>query len=347
MSDNQKKIGIGVVAALLCCVAFYFLYWVKTPAYSLNIIREAIQKHDVTTFERHVDMDTLYPKAFDDFLVATDKIEGKNTLANPLAAGFIQMFKPPVVAALKAATIEGIKGEENNSTEKKDDAANMANNIKGRSGLDKSVFKDVSVISSEGDTSIVAIKLHNRKVDKDFDLKVKMKKLDDGKWRVKEITNLVDFIVEEHKAEVAKLAELDKPIKDKIYKAVKIDSTSGQIWSEGDWFPTWKAKGDIRLKNLTEKDIKAVKGYIQIRDKKNQVVKSSDLITSTPIKANTVGMLFAQMKINEYDDKEKVLTTTPAKEFHLAVKIMEVHYTDGTSLARPYALPDPDEKKSK
>ena len=70
-----------------------FLYWVRTPIYSINIIKEAVQKHDVATFERHVDMDTLYTKAFDDFLVATDKIEGKNSLNNPLAIGFSQMLK--------------------------------------------------------------------------------------------------------------------------------------------------------------------------------------------------------------------------------------------------------------
>lgn len=75
MNSNAKKIGLGIVIAILCAIAFYFLYWIKTPAYSLNIIRESVEKHDVATFEKHVDMDTLYTKAFDDGIVAVDKIQ--------------------------------------------------------------------------------------------------------------------------------------------------------------------------------------------------------------------------------------------------------------------------------
>ena len=105
MSNCQKKIGIGVIVAILCAVAFYFLYWIKTPVYSLNIIKESIQKHDTTTFEKHVDMDTLYVKAFDDSIVAMSRIQGDDTLSNPFAAGIIQMLKPTVVSALKQQTI--------------------------------------------------------------------------------------------------------------------------------------------------------------------------------------------------------------------------------------------------
>ena len=66
MNENVKKIGLGVVVAILCALAYYFLYWTKTPVYSANIIRESIAKHDVVTFEKHVDMDTLYGKGYDD-----------------------------------------------------------------------------------------------------------------------------------------------------------------------------------------------------------------------------------------------------------------------------------------
>ena len=70
MTNNQKKIGIGIVIAVLCALAFYFLYWVKSPVYSLNIIKDSIQKHDVNTFEKHVDMDTLYGTLYNRALAA-------------------------------------------------------------------------------------------------------------------------------------------------------------------------------------------------------------------------------------------------------------------------------------
>ena len=60
MSSNAKKIGLGIVIAILCAIAFYFLYWIKTPAYSLNIIRESVVKHDVATFEKLRDLGVTF-----------------------------------------------------------------------------------------------------------------------------------------------------------------------------------------------------------------------------------------------------------------------------------------------
>lgn len=344
MTENQKKIGIGVIVGVVCLIAFYFLYWVKTPIYSINIIKEAVQKHDVATFERHVDMDTLYTKAFDDFLVATDKIEGKNRLNNPLAIGFIQMLKPPVVSALKAATIEAIKGENKNVTAKEETADNVAKNIKSRSGLDKAVFKDMSVISKEGDTAIVLITIHNRKVDKDFNLKIKMIKLDDGKWTLKEVTNLVEFMVEVDNAEKLKLAELDKPIKEEIYKNVKQVEIRGGWGNEGGYFPNWVAASGIKLKNISGKDIKNIKGYIQWRKVADQsIVKITPLLETGAVNKDGTGELYAKISLNEYSDEDKAIIQAKNKELALQLKVMSIEFADGNLLARPTALPDPDD----
>ncbi len=89
MTSSQKKIGIVVIVAIICVAAFYFLYWIKTPTYSLGLVREAVQKHDIEMFEKHVDLDTLYTKGFDEAIVAVNKIQGGTVLSNPLAAGFI------------------------------------------------------------------------------------------------------------------------------------------------------------------------------------------------------------------------------------------------------------------
>lgn len=341
MMNNKKMIGIGILIGIICLVSFYFLYWIRTPIYSINIIKEAVQKHDVTTFERHVDMDTLYTKAFDDFIVATDKIEGKNSFSNPFAVGFIQMLKPPVVAALKAITIEGVKGENKDVTAKSDDADKMATNIKGRSGLDKAVFKDVSVISKEGDAAIVSIKIYNHKVDKDFNLKVKMIKLDDGKWRLKEITNLVEFMVEVNNAEKIKLAELDKPIKEEIYKNVKPDGIRGGWRNEGTYFPIWVAESGFKLKNVSGKDIKNVKGHIEwIKMIDKSVVKISPLLATGPINKDGSGELYSKVSLNEYSDEDRVIIQAKDKELTIRVKVMSIEFADGSSLVRPTTLPD-------
>lgn len=43
MMNNKKMIGIGILIGIICLVSFYFLYWIRTPIYSINIIKEAVQ----------------------------------------------------------------------------------------------------------------------------------------------------------------------------------------------------------------------------------------------------------------------------------------------------------------
>ena len=203
MNENVKKIGLGVVVAILCALAYYFLYWTKTPVYSANIIRESIAKHDVVTFEKHVDMDTLYGKGYDDAIIAIDRIEGNGISTNPFAMGILQMMKPAIVNELKAKTLEEIKGVDNWQSSKKNQATKMAEDLQEKADVKNADFKDITVVSKENGEAIVALTLHNKKFNKDFELKVKMAELQDGTWKLKEITNLVDFLVEVDKADKA------------------------------------------------------------------------------------------------------------------------------------------------
>ena len=201
MNENVKKIGLGVVVAILCALAYYFLYWTKTPVYSANIIRESIAKHDVVTFEKHVDMDTLYGKGYDDAIIAIDRIEGNGISTNPFAMGILQMMKPAIVNELKAKTLEEIKGVDNGQSSKKNQATKMAEDLQEKADVKNADFKDITVVSKEKGEAIVALTLHNKKFNKDFELKVKMAELQDGTWKLKEIINLVEFLVEVDKAD--------------------------------------------------------------------------------------------------------------------------------------------------
>ena len=195
-------------------------------------------------------MDTLYTKAFDDGVVAVDKIQGEGTLSNPMAVGFLQMLKPPVVAALKNETIEYVKGEKENK------AHDFAKGMKNESGIDNSKLKDITVVSKDNNEAIVALTLYNQKIDKNFDLKVKMTKLNDGTWKLKEITNLVEFLVEVDKAEKKKLVELNKSIVAELKKAVPVTAANVKLNSDGNpFFASYWLSYGIELQNNTDKNI--------------------------------------------------------------------------------------------
>lgn len=61
-------------------------------------------------------------------------------------------------------------------------------------------YSGVKSTQIDGNIAIVTLTLHDKKVDKDFDLKIKMRSIDNGEWQVVEVTNLIEFMQEQEKA---------------------------------------------------------------------------------------------------------------------------------------------------
>ena len=113
----------------------------------------------------------------------------------------------------------------------------------------------------------MSISLYNKDLEKNLDVKIKMNKLDNGQWRVKEVTNLVQLLEEIKKAEIAKAKAEDKISREKIYKIVNIKLMDAHIEKSGDYFPTYKLITTVDIPNTSENDVKNVLPLIQYNDK--------------------------------------------------------------------------------
>jgi hypothetical protein len=198
---NTKPIKItaiilAFIAAALIPVAFYFFYWIKTPTYSLKIIKDSYRAHDLATFEKHVDLDSIFGEAFDVWVVTDLKIKGievGSDADSAIAMSFIQAFKPMTIETLKNHAISKVLDTPqtySNAYER-----DRLKNWDKISGIDHSECIDASVLDTKDDTATIAIKIHNNQVDKDYQLNATMTKLPDGYWCVKEITNLSDYFL--------------------------------------------------------------------------------------------------------------------------------------------------------
>lgn len=218
MSNLLKKLGAGLLVLAVAGFAFFFLYVVKTPHYSLYQIHKAVQSHDTTLFEQHVDLDSIYGKGIDDLIVSA--VKGKKTIGLDIfTAGILKLVKPTVVHALCDATLESIRkvpakdkvqpgqNENGQTIQKKEDKKNKKENsipllqkMKERVDVSNLKIKDASVTTNEGGTADVAVVLHNHKLNKDFNVTMRMTKLYNGEWQIKEITNFVEFLTEVEEA---------------------------------------------------------------------------------------------------------------------------------------------------
>ena len=80
MKSKKTLALILVLVAVLAGAAFYFLYFIRTPAYALNQARLALKEHNTQKFEQYVDLDSVLNNAFDDIIKAESKINNLSEL---------------------------------------------------------------------------------------------------------------------------------------------------------------------------------------------------------------------------------------------------------------------------
>ena len=110
----NKKIMAALVAVLLIAAGIGgYIYYKRTPAYSLTLIQDAVKDHNWDKFSRHVDVQELSESVFDDLImVAMEEDKTMDSATKQMAAGFAQMFKPMVTKAVEETMKEYVeKGE--------------------------------------------------------------------------------------------------------------------------------------------------------------------------------------------------------------------------------------------
>ena len=204
--DLWIKISIALLTLILLGTSFYFLYWIRTPEYSLNLIRTSVKQQDVTTFQKHVDLDTLLSHSFDSLVEAQIELDPK--INAQLVKGMAFFAKPIATTALKGYILNeiGTSKLERKATEPTDKKSNeqVVNDFSEKSGFASLEFKGFGSTKTDGDIALVEIKLFDKELKKDFTLLLKMAKLDEGTWRLIKIENLKQHLVEYSKAQKSK-----------------------------------------------------------------------------------------------------------------------------------------------
>ena len=187
-SSLVKKIILILALLLACAAGWYFLYWSKTPAYAAAEIQQALKKKDLQLFKERVDLDKVYSSAVDDtasYLASDGRPE------HALAASLLKMLK-------KQAVDEMVRQTEIRFTENSEkDASGRAGKIMSASlGSAALSLTDVLDVKEKDGKALVNVKVHDKKLDKDFTWQVLMEKDVNGNWTAVKIVNLKDYLKE-------------------------------------------------------------------------------------------------------------------------------------------------------
>ncbi|GAB2460139.1 hypothetical protein GCM10011375_10410 [Hymenobacter qilianensis] len=193
----MKKVLLLALLIIIGVGGYWYYRTVVTasPQYSLAQAANAVRTHDVTTFERYVDVNRVARNLVDQVSDESSALEGLN-VNGAIIQSALRLLKPQLA---QSATQEVRLYIESGSAE----AAAAGQNIGGMNvsvlGLAGRVigpnpqFKGIKYVNQKDDQTLVGLEITQPQYDTTLVLELKM--LDQGDyWRVTEIANMGTLI---------------------------------------------------------------------------------------------------------------------------------------------------------
>ncbi len=235
-----------VVIVLLVAGAGVFLYQRahrQTPEYALNEIRASLDKHDLNTFEKYVDingvLESSYPGLMEGLIDSESVITDD---AKTAMVDIVSMMKDPILASFKTNIEQYVatgSWTQNNAKENEASGKTEASELLTRSGLSQLEFRNIEGITptQNKNTVIANIRAYQHETESEFVFEAVLDKNEDGTWRVNEIRNFKDFIMAVSQArqeQLNKYMQTTEAIIDKHNKIVReAEMKYGDILSSG------------------------------------------------------------------------------------------------------------------
>ena len=193
---------VGILLEILlagAAAAFYFLYYVHTPAYSMNALQKAVVSHNTEEFQKYVDLDAVLNK-------------GANDLSN-----LVDADSPDKQMILDGSLVEKTKEDilyfVANEKWPQEENVSQVTAFQDKIGLRTMIMKKVEYVSKDpvieadegeeaaegseskaSETATVAVRVFEPNYGDSFVLKFKMRQTDDESWQIYDIINYAEFV---------------------------------------------------------------------------------------------------------------------------------------------------------
>jgi len=324
-------IGLGAAGGLW--------YWTRTPEYSLNKAREAMESHDWVTFQKYVDVDAFTAKVVDQGINYALRDADVEDSMRTIIAERGQAVKPQMVAATKEQIQVFVeKGNLDYASvslppvlKQKNAAMDMEKKI---TAGDTSQYKGIDYANTDGNTAVIGIKLFYPKLNANVVMELKMRKLD-GYWQLIELNNPEDFIAKLTEIEEKKLKQVNKQVSEQIGQVLAVESVSLSKMYDDAFGITQSSLVTVNFKNTSQKEISEVRGIIRVLDKTNgKTVLNWNVRAGadTKISAQQPRGIVWRRKLNQLIPCDAALLETNYSYLMAGFKVTSVLFADGTKL---------------
>lgn len=277
MNMDKKTKSIIVVVVLIIGAILGYFYYKRTPTYTFSVIKTAVQKNDWDTFSKHVDTENLISTSYDAFVESA--LETDTTIddtSRGFVVGFAKMLKGPIVQTLNDEVKEYIKtgkvdkAEAPKGDQKQQQANAVAQGLKEKTNINKMTYKGIQSTKKDGNFNIATVAFHDSQLDKDFNLDLKMRQLDDGTWQIVQVANLKEYLLEEDKAKKAKLAEINAPIQEKLNEYIAAGAITLKVQPKDAWGFSYALALNVPMTVHSDKALSKVQGQFEIVSQDNK-----------------------------------------------------------------------------
>lgn len=331
----HKKLSIIIIS---CIAIGSILYWnyTKSPKYSLAQIEKSFKQHDISLFEKYIDIESLTNSLINDILDVQKKDVAKNNFENlgeSLGRGLVELLKPQFSQIAKQQLIKYVETGDLEK-QKHTNSTNNQNfsllNILEKSGGTKSGFKGIEYIKKDGKVAYVGIVLYNEDYNTNLILDLKMRDRG-GYWQLIELSNFKDYINEIDDLESKKINELNIPIIKEMGNTLNTEYFQTKNVTDSFGIEK-KILFTLELKNVGTKEIDEYKININCSTIDKKAFKKVELVDKSNISPGNIGRGSWYVNMNIFDQNDKLIFETPQRNLKIDGEIEYVKFVDGSEL---------------
>lgn len=336
MKSKKTIFFLFIIIAAIAGAAFYFLYFIRTPAYALNAALQAARQHDAVKFERYVDVRSVMDNAFEDTIKAESQINNDNLFSNPFAISILHMLKPSVVDLMQQEALDRIAARPADAAKAPDPVPDaMKRNMERHIPLDKLTIKDLQLTKTDANGATASLALHNAYLDKDFIAQLQMNVNNKGDWQIKKVSNLSELIVQFDAAKKAKQAAANQPIMERLSKAVQTYEARLSIFTDVNASPEPQTtlSAVVTAKNMTDVTINRIYYDVSIFDEQGKQIYSYPEHFRGSIAPGQSVELNTKKVLNKMLPDDKKLMESDVNKEKCKIQITYIAFDDGNVLS--------------
>ncbi len=326
----RKKILTLALLAILIAGSIAYVHYKHSIRYSLYQTYKAYKEHDITGFEKYVDIQGVLSNIID-HITTFDNPDDKE-LAD-LVGGLVSIVKPGIIPSLRQDVVDIIESSKHEQKEYDDSNGNLITSLINRyipRGNGK-IFRGIAYRLHDGKIAYVGTRIYQPRYDTTLIVELKMR--DKGAyWQIADIPNIKTYIHQIDSLEEKHIEQKNRLLISQMNKVIVPESFHKKnMVQEGWFFTTHSLRCQIIIRNNSNKSIAGYKMRTYCLDRDNDTLARFTLSSDKSLEPGQRDTLSILHNISFYDDRDRRLYDLPADSLQLRVDIIQIQYSDGTS----------------